>query len=495
LPSDMLVYLDGQPIIQSIFQGIPISSCSTTRQIQTAACYDVLTFTTTRCTTIGSTAAASAVNLTQCVTTTDTVTRPRFVNSRGSRGGIGGVRRVSAQLLTYITGEPVYASTTHGQTTVTSIDLPLSEARIGAMPASTWDASNRLPVETQGVSTTDTSTPVAATTGDIDSAAQSSVLRQILLDSGLQDLQDGSRATITEHDLGSPTLPTTLPQVEHVDVLKIMLAVGSVASEPQLAHPTPQVTVSQARNTEFSEFESANAGDAKVEGTKDLQTPTGTQNAYSGVPPSSAVSPVLRPPQESDHDTSVYLDIAMAADSALKSPGIQGPSPTAPEPPRTALQTHTLLTPGSTLSFKSARLSVLPDASGLTLSDGSTVRLKDGQAADIRLPDGDAVEISRSGSMYLVATRSGASMPLPNGASTEGLSVPARTTEQITSDGSILSHSVAQASIGVAMDCTTSGVAAEVFAGAASVCSRGVRSHLVGIFVALVWLVDAWCGW
>lgn len=312
LPSDMLVYLDGQPIIQSILQGIPINSCSTTRQIQTAACYDIFTFTTTRCTTIGSTVAASAMNLTQCVTTTDTVTRPRFVNSRGSRGGIGGVGRVSAQLLTYITGEPTYAPTPGGQTPVTSIDLPRSEARIGAMPASTWDDSNRFPVETQGVSKTDTGATVAATTGDVDSAAQSSVLRQILLDSDLQVMQDGSRAATTEHDFGSPTLPSTLPRVEHVDVFKIILAVGSVASGLQLARPTPQGTVSQARNMKFSGFESANAGDTKADNPNGMTPPSGKQVAYNGMSPSNTASAVLRPSQENHHDTSPYPETAMS---------------------------------------------------------------------------------------------------------------------------------------------------------------------------------------
>jgi len=126
LPSDMMMYLDGQPIIQSIFQDIPISSCSTVHQIQTAPCYDVFTLTPSRCTTTESTVAAVAVVLTQCMTTTDIVTRPKIWNSQLSRGGSAGVGRISAQLLTYVTGKPIYA-----QITLTSADLPLSEARFG----------------------------------------------------------------------------------------------------------------------------------------------------------------------------------------------------------------------------------------------------------------------------------------------------------------------------------------------------------------------------
>jgi hypothetical protein len=358
------------------------------------------------------------------------------------------------------------------------------------MPASTWDASNRLPAETQGVSKAETGTSVAATTGGVDPAAQSSVLRQILLDSGLQVLQDGSRAPMTDQRIRDLTLPTTLPQVEHVDVFKIILAVGSVASELQLARPTPQGTiVHQAKNTEPGTFGSVNHEHTEADNLKGMPPPTGTRHAYSEMSPlSNAVSALLRPPQESDHDTSPYLETSIAADSALKSLGMQQSFTTMPLPLSNAMQAQTLIL-GSTLSFGSVRLSVLPHASGLALSDGSTLRLEDGETAEIKLPDGGALEIFRSGSMYLVATRSGASMSLPNGASTEGLSVPARTTEQITSEDTILSHSVAQGSIGVATDGTTSGVAAEVFAGAASVCSRGVRSLLMGTFVALVWLV------
>jgi hypothetical protein len=268
------------------------------------------------------------------------------------------------------------------------------------------------------------------------------VLRQILLDSGLRVLQDGSCAAITEHHLGSPTLPTTLPQVEHIDVFKIILAVGSVASRLQLAHQTPQGTVSRAMMTDSSDSESANAGD-----TKDRPPPTGTQDAYSGTPLPG-----------NHQDTSTYLDTAVAAGSALESLNVQESSLTAPVLPSTIMQTHTL-TPGSILSFGSPHLSILPDASGLALSDSSTLHPKDGETADIRLPDDGALRISRSGTMYLAETRTSDMTP-----QLSGLPEPARATEQITSEDPKSSRSISETSTGVATDGSTDTIAGGVSA-------------------------------
>lgn len=202
--------------------------------------------------------AAAAVNRTQCTATVETVTQARFWGSTGGRGDFTGVGRISAQLLTCVTGESIYAPTADAQTTVVPTDLPLSEARIAAVSAGTLDASRELPVETQGVSMTDTTTLAAATSEDADTAALSSVLAHVSLDSDLQVLQEGSRSTRTKHQLGSLTLPMTSPQLGQVDIKKIILAVGSVSSGPHLAQSIPQVTVPRPRDKESSNFEPAN---------------------------------------------------------------------------------------------------------------------------------------------------------------------------------------------------------------------------------------------
>jgi len=480
-----MLYLDAQPIIQSIFQGIPIGSCSTTHQIQTAACYDVFTLTTSRCITIESTVAAVAVVLTQCITTTDIITRPRFWNSQLSRGGLGGVGRISAQLLTYVTGEPIYAPTIDAQTTSAPTNLPLSEARIAAIPASTWDAINGLPVETQAASTTNGDIPAARILDGGDRAYSSSVRGHVLVISDPQSPQDVPQTTRTEHYLGSPNLPKTSPQLEHVDVLKIVSAIQEVASGLQSSHQRPQETESRPANIEPSNFALTNAESTNEDDGTDDSPPTAKHNGHVGMTLSSDVaSTAFGPSQENDHDTSTRSKLAMVADSALQSLSMQEPLPTTPTPttPSTSMQTETL-TPGDMLVFGKAHLSVLPDASGLTLSDGSTVRLKDGEIAEIRLLDDTTVRFSRSGTVYFAETRTADTTQQLSGSSDS-----ARTTEQITGGGSGLSRSIAEVSTGVATDGFTKGVAAEASAGAALAYISDARGIVVGVLVVLALL-------
>lgn len=520
LPPETLVYLDSQPIIQSIFQGIPISSCSTVRKIQTVPCYDVFTFTTSRCTTIESTVAASANNLTRCVTTTDIVTRPRFWNSEQSRGGLGGVGRISAQLLTYITGEPVYGPTPDAQATVAPTDLPLSEARIAAIPASTWDAINRSPVETQGASVFYTGTPAAATSEDPDTGAQLNVPGHVLLNSGLQALPDGSRASTTEHHVGGLTLPTTSPRLEHADVPRIVSAVQEVASGLQASRQKPQELDSWPPGTASSNFELPSAEHSREDDGKDDRPPTATQvveDVKNGILLSGGfASTTFRLSQEHDHDTLMGSKTAVAADRAPKSPGVQRPLPTTPVPMSTTMQPQTLA-PGGVLDFGNAHLSVLPDASGLTLSNGSTFRLKDGRTAEINVPDGLALRLSQSGTVYLANTRTEEMASQLTGTGSNGPSGPARTTGQITgedvsstrsiagapisvateghakgtaAEDASLSRSISEAATGVATDGSAKGTASEVSTGGAPVCVSDVWGFVVGLLVALVWVFE-----
>lgn len=518
LPSYMLVYLDSLPIIQSIFQGIPISSCSTMHQIQTAPCYDVLTFTTSRCTTSESTVAASAIKLTQCVATTETVTRSRFRNSAGSRSGVDD--RISAQLLTYITGEPIYAPTPGAQTTVAPTDLPLSEARIAAIPASTQDANHGVPVETQGASATDGGMPAARILYNANEAYPSSPRGHLLIVSDSQIPQGGLRSTGTEHHLGNTALPTTSSQLEHFEILKIVLAIQGVASGLQSSHRSPQETDSRPASTESDSFQLTSAEHFKEDDGEDGPPPTATQNVedveHGMLPSGDFASSISGLSQESDRDTSVYLETVSAADSAHKSPGMRQPLPTSPASLIPATQTETLA-PGGVLVIEDAHLSVLPDASGLALSNGSTLRLEDGEAAEIDLPDGLALQLSRSGTVYLANTRTADLAPQLIGTGSSGPLEPARTNGQITGEDvsstrsvaeasngvatewhaegtaagdASLSRSISEASTGAATGGSAKGTASEVSAGGASVCVSAVWAFVVGLLVALVWVFD-----
>ena len=487
LPSDMMLYLDGQPIIKTILQGIPISSCSTVRQIQTAPCYDIVTFTATRCTTIESAAAAAAINSTQCTTTIETATQPRFWNNQGSRGGSKDVSRKSAQLLTYVTGEPIYVPTPDAQAIAASSDLPLSQARIAAIPGDTREGSHGLPVETKAASVVGTGTAAAATSEDDNTASWSSVLGGVLLDSGLKASQDDPRLTGTQHMLGSLSLPATSPQRGQVDAFKIILAIANVASELQPAYPTPQGTASQARDMKTRDFDSADAVNTKADGTKDV---TGAQGTSSGmVLSSNAVSEALKPSQENDHDTSMGSGAAVPADDALKHLILGKPPTSTPTSPSIATPTQTLA-PGSILSSGSVHLSALPDASGLALSDGSTLRLKDGETADITFPDGLALRISRTGTMYLIDTRTADMPPQLTGKSSNGASDPARTTGQSAGGDVSFLHGGIQVSVSTATDGPANHIADGVSTGAALVCLSDVRGLVVGVlllvFVCLI---------
>lgn len=457
-----------------------MNSCSTRRQIQTASCYDVFTFTTSRCTTIESAVATAAINLTQCVTTTETVSRARFWNNDWPRSGSEDVGRKSAQLLTYVTGEPIYAPTPGARVTVDSTDLPLSAARVAATPADTLDAGNRLPVETQSASVVGTGTTAAATPEDDDTAAQSSVLDHFLLEFGLQALPDGSHSARTRHLLGSPTLPTTPSQLEQVDVLNVVLAITNAASEPRLAQSLPQATGPQTGSAQRNDLEPTNAGYNAKDDTKDNPPPTGTQDAKDDMLPSGDVtSEAFMSSQKNSPDTPMRSKPLVSADDALRPLMFQKPPTATPMSPSMATRTQTLV-PGSTLSFGSAHVSVLPDASGFALSDGSTSSLKDGGTAEVKLPDGLALGISRSGTVYLVHTRTADTTPQL----TDNLD-PVRTTLQIDGDVSLL-RGVAEASSGVVTAGSTNAVAAGVSEGAASVCSFDLRALVVGTLLALV---------
>lgn len=483
----MMLYLDGQPIIKTILQGIPISSCSTVRQIQTAPCYDIVTFTATLCTTIENAAAAATVNSTQCTTTIETATQQRFWNNQESRGGSKDVSRKSAQLLTYITGEPIYAPMPDAQAIAAFSDLPLSEARIAAIPGATREGSHGFPVETQAASVVGTGTAAAATSEDDNTASLSSVLGGILLGSGLQASQDGPRLTGTQHMLGSLSLPTTSPQRGQVDAFKIILAIANVASELQPAYPTPQGTASPARGMKTRDFDSADDVNTKADGTKDV---TGAQGTASGmVLSSNAVSEALKPSQKNDHDRSMGSGAAVSADNALK-PLTFGKPPTAtPTSPSIATPTQTLA-PGSILSSGGVHLSALPDASGFVLSDGSILRLTSGETAEITFPDGLALRISRSGTVYLLDTRIADMSPQVTGTSSNGASDPARATGQSAGGDVSFWHGGIQVSVSTAMDGPADRISGGVSTGAALLCLGDVRGLVLGmlllVFVCLI---------
>ena len=473
-------YLDGQPIIQSVFHGIPISSCSTFRQIQTTPCYDIIAFTATRCTTIESDVAAAAINLTQCTATVETATQARFWGSTGGRDAFTSVRRISARLLTYVTGEPIYAPTPGARMTAIPTDLPLSEARIAALPGSTWDDSHGLPVATQAASTANIA---AATSEDDNTAAHSSVLGRVLLDSGLLVSQDGSSATITKYHVGSLALPTPSPQLEHVDVLKMTLDVGKVNSEPQSAPFTPQAIDPQARKPQLDDLKLTNIENAKDD-TKDVPLFKDTQGTYGEMLPSeeSASKPSNLLSQESDHGSPMDSGAIVSADDGLKPLASENvPAATPVSTSSINMQTQTLA-PGSMLSFGSVHLSAVPDPSGLALSNGSTLRLKDGDTAEIKLPNGPTLQVSRSGAVYLVATRTARTTP-----QLTGTSDPAKTPEQTAGDGFSFLGTISEASSDLAAGGPTDPIAGEVSTGgAALVCPSDVRELLAGMLLLML---------
>jgi hypothetical protein len=143
------------------------------------------------------------------------------------------------------------------------------------------------------------------------------------------------------------------------------------------------------------------------------------------------------------------------------------------------MQTQTLA-PSGIRSLGSAHVSVLPDASGFALSDGSTLLLKDGETAEVKLPYGLALGISRSGTVYLVHTRTADTTP-----QLTDILDPVRTILQIDRDVSLL-RGVAEASSGVVTTGSTNAVTAGVSEGAASVYSFDLRALVVGTLLALV---------
>ena len=393
--------------------------------------------------------------------------------------------RKSAQLLTYVTGEPIYAPTPDAQAIVASTDLPLSQARIAAIPGDTREGSHGFPVETQAASVVDTGTAAAATSEDDNTASLSSVLGGILLDSGLQASQDGPSLTGTQHMLGSPTLPTTSPQLGQVDVLKVILAIANVASELKPAYPIPQGTASQARDMKTGDFDPADAVNTKADDTKDVPPPTGARGTANGmVLSSNAVLEALEPSEENDHDTSMGSGAAVSADDALKHLILGKPPTATPTFPSIATPTQTLA-PDSILPFGGANLSVLAGATGLALSDGSTLRLKDGETAEVTLPDGLALRLSRSGTVYLLDTRTADMPPQLTGKSSNGASDPARTTGQSAGGDVSFLHGGIQVSVSTATDGPANHIADGVSTGAALVCLSDVRGLVVGVLLSV----------
>lgn len=229
--------------------------------------------------------------------------------------------RISAQLLTYITGEPIYA-----ETTLTSADLPLSEVRIAAIPASTWDANRGLSVETQCTSTTDGDMSTARTLDDGSRAYPSSAQRHVSAISGSQIPQDASRTTATGRYLGSPILPATSPQLEHMDVLKTVSAIQEAASGLQASQRRLQETDSRLANVKVSNFDLTSAEHITEDDGRNDPPLTAKHNGHVGMIFSSTVtSTAFGPSQENDHHTSRRSKTAVGADSGLKPLGMQEP--------------------------------------------------------------------------------------------------------------------------------------------------------------------------
>jgi hypothetical protein len=357
LPSDMLLYLDGLRDIKSIFRGIPINSCSPVHQTQTTPCYDIVTVITSRCTTGKSTLAASSVDITQCVATTDTTTHPRYWDSHMPRSGSSPVSRRSAQLLTYITGEPLYATTTAVPAAVSSGHLPLSGSPIEAVPASMFDAGRRLPIETHDSLMTDADTPGAGVLDDGNGATSLNVRGYNWVDSASQDSGGVLRTTKTEQNPGSATLPAT----SH-------------------SHPSSQETDSQMTSSLFNDLGLTDAGDTKNDDAADSQPPTNKQDPCSATPLFNDVVPT-------PFDLSQVID-----QQALKSSVTTALHALTSKPLSAAKQVETL-TPGGVSFLGSDSLSVLPDGSRVVLADGNTLLLEDGETTQIRLQHGLTIQL------------------------------------------------------------------------------------------------------
>jgi hypothetical protein len=119
----------------------------------------------------------------------------------------------------------------------------------------------------------------------------------------------------------------------------------------------------------------------------------------------------------------------------------------------------------------------------VTLGDGSTLRLGDGEATETTLPDGAALRVSRSGTEFLVETRTADTT-----SQLSGLPDPARTTAQMTDEGLSSTRSISSTSIGVATDGSKNATAVGVSAAAALVCLSDIRGLVMGVLlVAVVW--------
>ena len=256
------------------------------------------------------------------------------------------------------------------------------------------------------------------------------------------------------------------------------------ASRPHLAQSAPQETVSQERYTESSDFESSKAESGRANDIKYGPPPTAEQDVHIGTTWLSHVaSEAFRSSHENGHDTPVDSKPIVSADNALKPLAFETVPATMPISLSSLVQIQTLA-PGSVRSSGSAHLSVLPDASGLTLSDGSTLLLKDGEAADIKLPDNPALRISRSGTLFLVqTTRTADATPRLTGPP-----YPSRTTGQSASGdvGFLRTTSGASSEEVATVRSATTALAAGESEGAASVCSLDVRTLVISTLLALV---------
>lgn len=162
------------------------------------------------------------------------------------------------------------------------------------------------------------------------------------------------------------------------------------------------------------------------------------------------------------------------------------PAATPVSPSSTNMQTQTLA-PSSILSFCSAHLSVLPDASGFAVSDDSTLRLKDGETAEIASNSGLAFHMSRSGAAYLVQTRTAdTTRQLPR-TSSNGASDLARTREQSAGEDISVMPGGIQVSVSTATGGPTDYTAGEVSTGgAALVCPSDIRDLVAGMLLLVL---------
>lgn len=162
------------------------------------------------------------------------------------------------------------------------------------------------------------------------------------------------------------------------------------------------------------------------------------------------------------------------------------PAATPVSPSSTNMQTQTLA-PSSILSFCSAHSSVLPDAAGFAVSDGSTLRLKDGETAEIGSNSGLALHISRSGVVYLVQTRTAdTTRQLPR-TSSNGASDLARTREQSAGEAVSVMPGATQVSVSTATGGPTDYIAGEVSTGgAALVCPSDIRDLMASMLLLVL---------